>query len=131
MGVWVGVVGALDWGEGSEKYSVDDEETFETMGGACDTLNLARRRVSEAWWDNFLSLSNPSGGPVAFDEPDSLLAGPAPGLTSGLEVRLSITLALPLLLNGNGNNFESGSFAMLLVGWAENGKMSPRGGHEA
>ena len=50
MGVRVGVVGglALDWGEGSEKQSVDDEETFAIMEGACGTLNLARRRVSEA-----------------------------------------------------------------------------------
>lgn len=111
MGVWVGVVGALEWGEGNEKYSVDDEETFVTIGGACGMLNLARRRVSEAWWDNFLSLPSSGDGPVAFEEPDPLLAGSVPKLISGLEAELSIALALLFLSNsiipGNGNSFAS------------------------
>jgi hypothetical protein len=111
VGIWVGVVGPLDWGEGIEKYSVEDEEMFMDMGGACGMLNLARRRVSEAWWDNFLSLPGSGDGPVAFEEPDPWLAGSAEELMSGLEAELSVALALLLLSNsimpGNGNSFES------------------------
>lgn len=90
-------------------------------------LNLARRRVSEAWWDNLLSLANSGDCPVAFEEPDPLLAGSAPELISGLEAELSITLALLFLSNsiipGKGKSFESIYFDRSLVGWAGNGEV--------
>ena len=99
------------------------------MGGACGTLNLARRRVSEAWWDSFLSLPNSGDGPAAFEEPDPLLAGSAPEVISGLEAELSIALALLLFSNsiipGNGNNFESMYFDRSLGAYAGNGEVGP------
>ena len=99
---------------------MDDDEMFAIMGGACGMLNLARRRVSEAWWDSFLSLPSSGDGPVALDEPDPVLAGSAPELISGLEAELSIALALLFLsssiIPGNGNNFESIYFDMSLAG---------------
>ena len=124
MGVWVGVVGASDWGEGMEKHPVDDDGTFAVMGGARGALNLAMRRVSEAWWVNFMALSNPGARPI--EEADPLLKGSAPELISELEAELSIALALLFLSNsiipGKGNSFKSIYFDRSPAGCTGNGE---------